>query len=780
MVFTQPVGIGKSGAGRPVRARWRDLLWLAIFTLVLHVPFLRQPVEGDEVTYLDIARQVFVQPLTPQNFQYVFEGRLVDAAGHPHPPLDAYLVALAWILRGHFSVLFFHAFYLIFALGIGFAAYALAARFTTRPLWAALLVAASPLVQVNTNTLAAPESPGLAFLLAGAAAFFWRRFALSGIALTLAGLTELQALAIAPVLLVEYAIRRERPPRAAWLAISAPYAGLASWQALQWALMGRLPGLVLFRYTSSLGVLRQRVAGAAALLQHLGVLVTPVPLAWRRLWGLGPGLLACLMVHDYPWWERALLLICVTLGVNALLWLWQARNDDPVLAAWCLLYFGFAVLVFFAGAARYLLPLVAPMVLLFVRQFHGRPGPLAAALAVSLFLGLNISFAAYEFSRVYTKVPAPPERPFLLNGDWGFRYYMLAGGGRVLSQDTVPRPGEWIVSSELSLGGNYDSLAEETALPLRTADLAVRSPLRLIDLHAHTGFSSAAFGLLPFSFSRRPLDRITYARTSPFLNLPAPWTPTQFSGHLVYVPEPGKTIQLPLSGAANLHFALFAHGRGQATFAIRRPSGDAIFERTVQVNGELWQPQELPLTGVDDTRLSITAPPDLRAGWGELVSDSGPHVLDPDVRNQTASQPPEAALSYLNLGDVRSRPQLGSGWYGIEEGSWRWMAKEAEVTLRTPADTVLVFEMQLFFPDSYMRAAGGPVTVSVTAGGNTLAQEIYTEPGGHLFAKPVRRSLLTFPVTSILIRLNRAMPPTGADKRELGAVVQRLGFVEAK
>jgi hypothetical protein len=150
------------------------------FTLVLHVPFLRQPVEGDEVTYLDIARHVFEQPLTPQNFQYVFSGRLVDAAGHPHPPLDAYLVALAWILRGHVSVLFFHAFYLIFALGISFAAYALAARFTTRPLWAALLVAACPLVQANTNTLAGPESPGLCFLLAGAAAFFWRRFLLSG------------------------------------------------------------------------------------------------------------------------------------------------------------------------------------------------------------------------------------------------------------------------------------------------------------------------------------------------------------------------------------------------------------------------------------------------------------------------------------------------------------------------------------------------------------------------------------------------------------------------
>jgi hypothetical protein len=95
-------------------------------------------------------------------------------------------------------------------------------------------------------------------------------------------------------------------------------------------------------------------------------------------------------------------------------------------------------------------------------------------------------------------------------------------------------------------------------------------------------------------------------------------------------------------------------------------------------------------------------------------------------------------------------------------------------------DAPLIFEMQLYFPGDYMRMAGGPVTVSVTAGDKPLAQETYTEPGGHLFSKPVPREQLTFPVTSVLIRLNRALPPTGADLRELGAMVQRLGFVAAK
>lgn len=749
----------------------RDLLLLAAFTLALHAPFLRQPVQGDEVNYLDMAAHVLQQPLTPLNFQFVFMGRLVDAAGHPHPPLNAYLLAAAWLLRGHFSVFFFHCYYLLFALGISFAAYALAGRFTSQPLWGALLIAASPLVQVNTNTLASPEAPALALLLAGAAAFFGRWFWLSGIALALAGLTELQALALPPILLFAYLVKRERPPRAAWCALAAPFVALGGWQALQWALTNRLPFAVLFGYASSPSLSRIGLKGASALalLGHLGVLVTVVPLAWRRLWGLAPGLLAGSLVTDYPWWERLLLVIFVALGVNALLWLWEARRQ-PVLGAWCLLYFGFACVAFFAGAARYLLPLAAPMVLLFVIQFRDRPRVLWLALWANVLLGLNISFAAYEFSRVYADVEPPPSRPYLINGEWGFRYYMVANGGQPLEAVSVPKPGEWIVASDLSLAGKYDSLAEEIATPLRTVDLEVRTPLRLVDRHAHTGFSAVSFGLLPFSFSSQPLDRVTYSRTSSFLNVPAPWTPTEFSGHLVYLPAPGAAIRLPLGSRGALRFALFGNGQGQATFRIQRTSGELLFSETVPVAGELWELHTLPLDGNGEALFSVDAPPGLRAGWGEMVLDS----------NQPALELPGAKpelMSYLNLGDIRSRPQLVSGWYAIEDGAWRWMAPEAEATLRPPLDGPVQFELQLFFPPDFMRRAGSPVTVSVMLDGKPFTKAIYYEPGGHRLAKLVPRELLTWPTTSVSISVNPAMPPTGSDQRELGAVVQGLGFV---
>jgi len=749
----------------------RQLVILALFTLLLHIPFLKQPVQGDEVNYLDIAANVLKQPLTPLNFNYVFQGRMVDASGHPHPPLNAYLVAVPWLLIGRISLLGFHALYLLFALGISFAAYALASRFTTQPLWAALLVAASPLVQVNTNTLASPEAPGLAFLLAGAAAFFFRRFVLCGIALALAALTALQALALPPILLLAYVWKRERPPKAAWLALAAPYVALAAWQGMQWALTGRLPAALLLGHMSDPALSRAALKGASALalLQHLGALVIFVPLAVRRLWGIVPGLAAAALVHDYPWWERALLAVFIALGGNALVWLWQSRKREPVLASWCLLYLAFACVAFFAGASRYLLPLVAPMVMLFVQQFAQRRRWMKLALAWSVFLGLNISFAAFEFSRVYAEVEPPPGKTYLVNGEWGFRFYMLARGGRMLERRSVPQPGEWIVSSELSLAGNYDSLAEETAVPIRTTDLTVRTPLRLIDRFAHSGFSTASAGLLPFSFSWAPLDRIHYARTSPFLNEPGEWIPTQFSGRLVFLPRPKAAVRLPIgAGESSLHFALFGRGKGQATFRIAAASGRILFEKTAEIDGELWETHSIPLEGIREVVLTADSEPDLKAGWGELTACCEGDAEEP---------PPEGPTwSFLRLGDIRSRPQLVSGWHAIEDGGWRWMAQEATAVLRVPADPPATFELQLYFPPDHIKRAGGPVTVSVWMDGKPFAEETYNQPGGYRLVKPVPDGFLTPPESRVEIRLNRAIPPTGADRRELGAVVQEFGF----
>ena len=134
-------------------------------------------------------------------------------------------------------------------------------------------------------------------------------------------------------------------------------------------------------------------------------------------------------------------------------------------------------------------------------------------------------------------------------------------------------------------------------------------------------------------------------------------------------------------------------------------------------------------------------------------------------------------LSYLKLADVRTKAQLRSGWYGIEDGGWRWMSKQAAAVLRVPADAAPVFEVHLFFPPDYQQRAGGPVTLSVLLDGRPLTHETYSQPGGYSLSIAVPRNRLTAPDATVALQLNRAMPPGGNEKRELGAVVSGFGFV---
>lgn len=136
-----------------------------------------------------------------------------------------------------------------------------------------------------------------------------------------------------------------------------------------------------------------------------------------------------------------------------------------------------------------------------------------------------------------------------------------------------------------------------------------------------------------------------------------------------------------------------------------------------------------------------------------------------------------AQLSYVNTGDVRARPQLLSGWYGIENASWRWMGREAEAALLVPRQAPLNFELRIVFPPDHMRKAGGPVMVSVLLNDTLFAQETYAEPGSYVIHQPVPPGILAAGTASVKIRLDRAVPPGDVDKRELGAVVQGLGFV---
>ena len=79
-----------------------------------------------------------------------------------------------------------------------------------------------------------------------------------------------------------------------------------------------------------------------------------------------------------------------------------------------------------------------------------------------------------------------------------------------MAEDTTGSQGELVVKSRLSLGRPYDF--DRFLEPLERRSYRIRSPLRLVDVHAHAGFWSDGWGVLPFWFSRENLDEISIYR----------------------------------------------------------------------------------------------------------------------------------------------------------------------------------------------------------------------------------------------------------------------------
>jgi hypothetical protein len=445
--------------------------WVLVLGLVLliRLPFLNQAIQGDDHIYFTEASHALIDPLHPDNTNYVFQGEEVDLRGQPHPPLDGWVLAGLIAVCGGVKEIPFHAAYMVFSLIAAWAMWSLARRFSPHPLWAALLFLAVPAFVVNGNSLET-DLPFLAFWMAAIASFEATPL-LSALCMALAALTAYQAVLLTPILAVYVWLFHRRSP-ARWLILLVPPLTIALWQLFERLSTGALPAAVLGGYLATLQTFDAKLASALALTIHSWFIVFPalVPaalvLAWRR----------------------------------------RREPDTLFLLAWIGVFFAGALVIFFAGAARYLLPMAAPAVLLASRL---RPKWLAAGFAIQLALSLGLAAVNYQHWAGYRQFaeslrgPAAGHRVWI-DGEWGLRYYLESDGALPLKKTQRLRPGDIVVSSELSASVNPVA----PFAPLRTAEIRPALPLRLIGLESHSGYSTVSKGFWPFGISAGLIDRV--------------------------------------------------------------------------------------------------------------------------------------------------------------------------------------------------------------------------------------------------------------------------------
>ena len=483
----------------------RQLILVVLVVLALRLPFLNQAFQGDDVLYLTEAAHAQIEPLHPKHTIYVFVGRDIDMRGQSHPPLNAWFLALLIAAGKGVSEIPFHIAYTLFSLIAAFSALVIARRFSPYPLLATLLFCATPAFVINGTSLEA-DLPFVGLWLLSTAVYILAvdrnsisLLIASSVVMALTALTAYQSILLIPILFLY-----GRKWRLACLTAFTPIAALIAWNIFERLSTGAIPAGILANYMSTYGlqVLAQKMKSAVALTGHLAWLVFPalwIPSLYALPFAVG----AALYDPNPLFWGS------VAVGVGILIWC--ARHWRDFLAQWVLIFFAGALVIFFAGSARYLLPIALPIAILSTQRASRRllEITLAGGFALSLALAI-VNYQHWDGYRQFARALQSDARTkrLWINGEWGLRYYFESEGGLPLHQGQAIHAGEMVASSKLSYPIRFTSGGGLLAL---VAERTVKSqiPLRIVALNSRAAYSTTMLGLRPFDISRAPIDQLT-------------------------------------------------------------------------------------------------------------------------------------------------------------------------------------------------------------------------------------------------------------------------------
>lgn len=495
-------------------SRRLQFLILVFAALLMRLPFVDQAVAGDDVYFLYGAEHALVEPLHPLSAKYAFQGELVDMRGHTHGPVDSWVLALLMAAFGAVREVPFHLFYILFSLIAVVSAWSIAQRYTDRAFEAVLLFIVVPPFVVSGNTFEA-DVPFVAFWLLGVALYLAERPLLATLAIIVAALTSYQAVLLTPILFLVPEVRRR------WMPIMAAPGAVVVFQVFERLTGGALPAAMLTGY----------------MLEH----------AWQSL---------------HMKWLNAVAL-CGHMVVNVvcpIVWLGYRRvQRDRFLWMWIAVFFAGSLAIFFAGAARYLLPLALPVCILASRSRFVWP-----AIAVQAVLSIGLAVVNYQHWNGYRDIARdiPKARRVFVNGEWGIRHYLEEAGAVSLVNGQTFHAGDLVVSTA------YAPKIDAPSAKVFEREITSALPLRIMCLGGGSAFSTVGAGLWPLSFSRAPMDRvraeilIEVQPTLPYVKIKTP----EAGAHIVAGIDNGDGWTLDKSNVALLRPAGLAVLR--ATFYI--------------------------------------------------------------------------------------------------------------------------------------------------------------------------------------------------------------------
>jgi hypothetical protein len=137
--------------------------------------------------------------------------------------------------------------------------------------------------------------------------------------------------------------------------------------------------------------------------------------------------------------------------------------------------------------------------------------------------------------------------------------------------------------------------------------------------------------------------------------------------------------------------------------------------------------------------------------------------------------------SMLQVGDPKAATQLVKGFHDVEAGSWRWTAGRFSVSLSPPAGAAergARLILRLTVPDPVIQRLSA-VKLSASVDGVALPEETFNKAGQSVYSRDVPPAAVAKRTVIVDFALDKSLPPSASDQRELGLVVSAVGF-EAK
>lgn len=617
----------------PLHALRASIPSLALF-LLLTLPFAGRAHHIDDPLYVAAARQAWTAPFDPLGGRSFWHDQPTTLFHDLYnPPLAAYLLAPPVALGGG-SEWPVHLVMILLGAGTLVAATWVGEPLGVPPRWTLLLAASPAFCAASVSAMV--DVPFLLLTLLAWGAAVRGHASWSGVLAGLGALTKYVGLLNVPLSVLPLARAGRRKPM---VSMALALGLFLAWCAWTWSAYGRAHVASAGRF--QVFGLRRQPEFLLSFVASLGLAGLPAALGLIRWTGRG-ALLAALagaagaaLIHarGASPVNVALAAAAFASGAALLAAAWRTSRSEvrrePFLPACFWSYAAYGVLLVYFGAARYLLPLLPPLVWLLARSEERERGTprFAAAVGAGAALSLLVLWGDAGYANAWRAAAGrlPREGRRFETGHWGFQWYAGLQGYAPLSSRDVLARGDVVAEAEgIHASGPWP--AQSAVLESR-GTVSVASPwLRVMDARAQAGFYSSAWGLLPFGFRTSPAETVRVAT-------PAPWVLAASAD------PPASPVSVDLGSAEARHVLLDGW------------SADEGFEDAGRRTTFVWatgaeSALRLPVPrGVQKVRLRLAPGPAARGSLRLTVGESASATVDLEPGWRTYDAPLHGAVA---------------------------------------------------------------------------------------------------------------------------------------